>query len=359
MQMFNVRYLIAVLLFCAPRISAMTIGSDTAPNLFTTQQSLTNGSRVAGFAALTGGFSLASAAVNAQWDTFFPVSGLVQLNGGTLTLTRDLIFRNTTIFGSQGNIVGNGHQVDFAPSVTLLPTVSLNAACFTWDTVKVSLSCDMKMQNSCIKFSGLSTFNGGGNVLTLDSTSTIIIASGSSLMFKNITIRGVSGTQLTAVDGTSTFSFQNVLMELDGNYSFTVGKFAVLKNLEIAGDGFVFAYRTDQVSTVSSTGRLILDEGLTFSYDPRSSSRSLLQFSDFSAELVLNSATLYSTTTGLSLTSGYLIVDGKSFLAAEGNTAATGITFGDGANAINDFFIELLPAAQLNILRGLVSYANV
>jgi hypothetical protein len=358
MQIYKIYYIFMIFSFCSP-LRAAVIGSDTAPNLFTTQQTLNNGDRVAGFAALTGGFKLASAAVNAQWDTFFPISGLVQLNAGTLTLTRDLMFQNKTIFSSQGNIVGNGHQVDFAPSVTLLPSVSLNAACFTWDTVKVSLNCDMKMQNSCIKFSGLCTFNGGGNVLTLDSTSTIIIASGSSLMFKNITINGVSGTQLTAVDGTSTFSFQNVILELDGNYSFTVGKFDVVQNLEIAGNGFVFAYRTDQVSTVSSTGRLILDEGVTFSYDPRSSSKSLLRFSDVSAEFVLNSATLYSTTTGMSLTKGYMMVDGSSFLAAEGNTAATGITFGDGANAINNFCIEVMPAASLNILRGLVSYANV
>jgi hypothetical protein len=711
--MYNVHYVLIIFSFFGT-LQAATVGSDTAPTRFNTQQALDNNDRVAGFAALAGGFALQGFNVNAQWDTFFPVSGLVQLNGGTLILTRDLVFRNNSVFGGGlGNIIGNGHAIEFSTSITVIPLldadliscgllltytqaensdvevigwsfddkfltvgkdprvpvdtienyemvnqvpvlrqsfdppgaatevnaiewhptnylvgitrqlsadsevftytcnpstgiltlvssaaiagnvaaavwhpsgsffvvgtnvaaaeisvypvnaagvlgapttfnlagsrviqneamtispdgnylavglatngvnpemlvfrfttspitltqvasrffgVNVNAVdwnptftqyianglagtsgdlaqvqefrttstaltprafalgiggdvstigwrptdgkclvvtrgilgitsflrsyafdasststlrritefteiddldgmawnhagtfvavgrdgtvtpdigalllfqnplnfilttCFEWNTVKIFFDCDVTIRNACIKFTGQSLINGRGNVLTIDSTTTLLVGPNSSLMFKDIIIKGVSDHQLGAVDGTSTYSFQDATMVLDGNYSFTVGKFDVIKDLEVSGNGFVFAYRTDQVSTISSTGRLILDEGVTFSYDPRSSSRNLLRFSDASAELVLNSATLYATTTGINLTKGYMVVDGSSFLAAEGSTAATGITFGDNATAVNNFCIELMPAASLNILRGLVSYANV
>ena len=73
-------------------VIAVDIGSDTAVTRFSTQQVLDDGDRIAGFAALEAGFSLASMSTAVTFDSFFPVSGAVALSGGTLSLNLDLIF---------------------------------------------------------------------------------------------------------------------------------------------------------------------------------------------------------------------------------------------------------------------------
>lgn len=262
---------------------------------------------------------------------------------------------NFLAVGRDGEIIpGEGALFIFQNPLNL----SLNS-CFELRDVKLSFDTDIIFKDSCYQFTGHSVINGHGNVLTLDSTTTFVVGANSSLLIKDVILKNISGNQLTATDGTSTFSFQDVKMVLDGNYSFTVGRFDVIKDFEVSGDGFNFAYQTDQVSTITTYGRFILDNGITFSYDPSIASQDLINFSDENSELILRSATLHATTTGLQLTKGYMQIEGLSFLSAEGVSAATGILFGDGASAVNNFCIEWLPAAHLELLQGFATYDNV
>jgi hypothetical protein len=73
----------------------------------------------------------------------------------------------------------------------------------------------------------------------------------------------------------------------------------------------------------------------------------------------LNSATLYTASTGLRLTKGYMGVDGRSFLFAQSSSAGSGFRFGDGVTAANNLTIEIMPAATLQLLSGIVEDANV
>ncbi len=97
------------------------IGSDTDVERFNAQVIIEDGDRVAGFAALAGGFFLGNREVIATWDTFFPVSGNIELNGGTLSLNQDLIMNNITEFGTLGSIDGNCHVVEFSSKVGCIP----------------------------------------------------------------------------------------------------------------------------------------------------------------------------------------------------------------------------------------------
>src|SRR5579872_3782470 len=85
-------------LFCAD------IGSDTAVTRFNNVVTINNGDRVAGFAALYGGFSFASGTTTAFFDSFFPVSGSIAINGGNLALNKDLILNDVLTVGALGNI---------------------------------------------------------------------------------------------------------------------------------------------------------------------------------------------------------------------------------------------------------------
>ena len=112
-----------------PQLFGSSIGSDTSVTRIDSTVALTNGQRVAGFVALDGGFSLFSSLVTATWDCFFPASTTVDFEGGTLVLTTDLNFTDTTTFYAAGNIVGNNHHMDFSSTMTCIVNTPLTRNC--------------------------------------------------------------------------------------------------------------------------------------------------------------------------------------------------------------------------------------
>jgi len=342
------------------RGSCPVIGSDTAVNRFNTQVTISNACRVAGFAALAGGFAMTNSAATGTFDSFFGVSGNINMNAGTLILTRDLILQDVCQFNTLGNIIGLGHVLEIAPSVTILPTSTAgNPACFTFSNLDMFLNNDLFLTNCCITFTGNSLIDGQGNTLTLDSTATIVVGSNSSLAFTDIRILNVSDGQLHCTDSTSTITFKNTELVLDNFYSFTVGHFDIFSFLHIEGDGFTFAYQSNIASTIQPDASLILDHGVTFSYAPSIANRNLLTFVDSTAQLLMNGATLFSTTTGIQLTKGHVVVDSKSFFSSDAILAGQAISLGDGISAANNITLQFLPAATLELLKGRVVYNNV
>lgn len=111
-----------LLLFVSNFFYAIDIGSDTAVTRFNSTVVVNNGDRIAGFAWLTEGFNFAGSDVVATFDSFFPVSGDYALTGGTLILNRDLIFQNILRVGFLGNIIGNGHVIQW-PDIPRIPSV--------------------------------------------------------------------------------------------------------------------------------------------------------------------------------------------------------------------------------------------
>jgi WD40 repeat protein len=230
--------------------------------------------------------------------------------------------------------------------------------CPTFSDVNIMLTCNICLQNCCLRFAGNNLINGRDYNLSIKDTCTIIVDAGSNLWFKNVTLKNINRNKLGAVDSTSTYSFSRATIVMDGNTTFTRGKFDIIGDTEIQGNGFTFAYQTDAVSTVSQCGKLILDAGVTFSYAPSVASNTLLRLSE-GAELILNSARLHASTAGLKLTKGELIIDGASFLSSAATSTANAIRFGDGVSAANNLCIHFMPAGTLQLLSGMVVYDNV
>src|SRR5581483_1107251 len=218
-------------------------------------------------------------------------------------------------------------------------------SCATWSNLNVFLNNNLELSNVCLTFTGNSLIDGHGHCLTIDSTSTIIIGSNSSLALKNLIIVDVHDNIIQCADNTSTITFKNTQLELESNYSFTLGHFDIFGDLTIVGDGLTFAYQSPVASTIQSEARLILDHGLTFSYAPASSSQTLLSFVDSTAQLLLKGATLFATTTGMQLTKGKVVIDSNSFLSCDGTSGNQAILFGDGLSSANNITMQWLPAA--------------
>ena len=64
-----------------------------------------------GFGVFESGFTLANNTTTCLFNSFFPVSGIVNFNGGTLDLNLDLLFHNSVDIASAGTISGSGYSV--------------------------------------------------------------------------------------------------------------------------------------------------------------------------------------------------------------------------------------------------------
>lgn len=230
------------------------------------------------------------------------------------------------------------------------------ADCVTFSNVHLFLNGNVTLQDYCITFSGNSVINGQGNCLSLSPTSSLIVDMNANLLIKNITIKGINNRRIVGTDSTSTFSFKNVSLVLDDNFTFDEGHFDIIGDVAISGDNYTFNYETDQVSTISSCARLTLNTGTTLRYNPASMATNLLQFTDSSAELFLYGATL-AIVNEIELTKGSLFIDSCSFLSATGSPSE--ISLGDGISNTNNLSLRILPAGKLEISDGTLLHKNI
>lgn len=230
------------------------------------------------------------------------------------------------------------------------------ADCFTFSDLKVFLNCNVALKDCCITFTGNSVINGQGNCLSLSSTCSLIVDTNSDLLIKNIKVTGIDERRIVGTDSTSTFSFKNTEFVLNNDFTFDTGHFDVIGDFTISGNGHTFNYETDQVSTVSSCGNLILDTGVTFKYNPLSGADNLLHFTDQTAHLTMQNATL-DVVDALDLLKGTIFVDGCSTFTITGSPAQ--LTLGDGNDIDNNMCMHILPAAKLQIIDGTLVHKNI
>lgn len=353
-----IQFFCAIIVITTYSLFGINIGSDSSVNRFDTQQILNNGDRVASFAALYGGVGCASSIVTGIWDSVFPMGGPLSLNNGTLVLNSDLFFENNAYVFSVGNITGQNHQWSLASTSTVIQASATSGNC-TISNLNIFLNSDVYIRNCYITFTGNNMINGQGLTMNLLSTATIILGSNATLHLKNITINGMRANRMYASSTTSTFIFNNTTINLDADYSFSTGRFEIYNDVLITGSGFGVNYSSTGASFIGTNGRLILDQGVTFSYMPSNLSNSLLNFTDNSGELFLRGGILYAGSGGLQLLKGTLSIDKQSKIINTGASSANGIILGDGINATNNMHIRLFPAAVLNVLQGFLVNKNV
>jgi hypothetical protein len=119
-----------------------------------------------------------------------------------------------------------------------------------------------------------------------------------------------------------------------------------------------FEYESDSTATINASSQLHLDS-ITFEYAPTRNNHDLLAMIDQSSRLFIDGVTLESTTTGMRLTKGTLVIDHKNYLVNTGATSVSqGIIFGDGT-ADHDLHLEFKPGGSITQLSGVFDYQNV
>ncbi|QQR49413.1 hypothetical protein IPF37_01015 [bacterium] len=233
-------------------------------------------------------------------------SGVVTIYGGT---TDPLIFSNTVLsLGASLNISG------------------------TW------------------KFRGNCKIVGQGSRLTFKpANSGIVLSPGAKVMFDNVELFGVQRNNLQCMTNNSTMTFQNSTLVLTNDFTFSTGSFYINSDVLITG-AKKFIYSSKVGSTIGSRATLYFDQGTTFSYAPLRPSKNLLYMPDASAALYLDGATLFSTTTGLSLSNGTLYLDNDITLSTQARNS------GEAMILNNNLTINIFSDAVLDVY-GFIRYS--
>jgi hypothetical protein len=303
-----------------------------------------------GFGWFKNGFGLQDSTTTCTFNSVYPVSGTVDMAGGTLSLLQDLIFHNVTTLNGWGSILGNNCAVNFCSSINTLPS---NAAQF--EDTALFLNDDLVLTSS-ITFSGNCSFNGMGHSLILSDSAGISIAPGSSVSFQDIDVKGLAGTNISCMDDTGRILLNDVKCVLAGDFNFTHGSMYMQDNVTFMGTA-TFAYESSQTTTLHDNSTFLLTNGiqLTIGRDPITGNEPLA-FTDSTSILKLSNCAYNIAPTGIALTKGTLFIDHNVSAHVNSTSFATGVILGSGSPA-DDFTVYLSPGSCITHY-GHMTYNN-
>lgn len=354
--MYNARlFIISLSILHASATHAVVIGSNSAVSLqpAVTFPASDTDNTMLGFAWFKNGFTLEDATTSVTFDTVFPVSGTVDLNGGTLSLLSNLNCDSGVVFSGNSSVVNlNNRDCNFGQSDLLLWNDSTN-----WQGSGGALNffSNVRLSNTWT-FSGHCVITGNGHVLDI-SDGNIIVQPGSTLEFRNVRFKNISGNNISCVDDSGVIILDSVDWHQSSNVTFSHGSLQFKNEVNFMGD-FICAYQSPEISTIFADTTVTFDSGFTFSYDP-GTSPDLLTFVDHTSLIVLNdNATLFASQQGLNLLNGSMFIQANAFLISQVvGSVDNGITIGD-CNPANDFNLTLAGNAVI-AFAGSLNYKNI
>ncbi len=258
-----------------------------------------------------------------------------QIDPGTTVILTDVVLKD---FSDAVVQLGAGSKLIFGPG-TVIELASTDTLLRDWSLF------------------GNVIVNGNGHYLNLAGYS-LQLAQNGSLVLQNVQLQNVAGNNLRCVGDVGLITLQGSSLYLSSDFSYTTGSLRFDGDVVISGTSS-FNYTSNQASTVAGHSLLFLDAGLTFKYAPGTDNRNLIVFEDVTSRLFLDGCTLLSTTTGLRLTRGTLLIDNKNYFFNSGATALSeGISFGNGI-ILDDLTINILPGASIVLESGIINYDNV
>lgn len=209
------------------------------------------------------------------------------------------------------------------------------------------------------RFGASCALDGRGATLTLGTGGSISIEGSPRCTISNLTIANLSQYNFTC-DATSHVRFENVKLIIPSIYHFATGSFDIYNSIfECAGPG-IFSYESIEASTINVGSEWLLSAGVTLSYAPTNTFDNRIYFSDATAKLHLDNATLVATYTGLNLNTGTLVLSGHNYANVSTVIDDDGVPLSFGTGDVNkNLYISVSPGGSLDIVRGFLDYRNV
>jgi len=324
----------------------VTKGSETAVSVEPSYTFTGTGNEMLGFGWFKNGFVLQDSSTTCSFNDVFPVSGTVNLNGGTLYLEQDLLFSNVTNLLGMGKIYGYDHFVEFGSSITSFP-----ADAEEFSDVILNFNNHITL-NSEITFKGNCTLDGKGNNFYI-GTGSIVVDSGSTLTIKNMWLRGVSGSNVRCADDTATLVLDNIKWVQSGDVTFEHGGIYFENFVDFCAS-FTFSYESVCTSTIAFCSRWTLAEGITLSI--ASDNNQPLDFSGgLCSSLRFDCANWSINSPGMLIDRGVLEFAREVTIDINSTSTSDGLILGDG-NITKDLCFDFLPGTVIHCPRGHLVY---
>lgn len=308
------------------------------------------GNRLVGSGGVSGPIILSDDASELRCGIEGALSANITLNEGTIILERNLYLAQGAILDGEGTMTTGPYTIIIGSDASWTSTIAWVG---TDATVELGGNIDL---SGTWTFSGQNTISAYGSTLDLSGGGALVVDTDSQLTIRDARISGLHDANIRCVDDTGAITFDNVFLVLDDDFTFSIGSMAFKDLVGIIGDGFVFAYQSQETSTILPNSTLRLDDGVTFSYDPAfNDSQDLLCLYDRTAKLELLGTTLHITDTGMRITTGQIHVRRDSDVYASGDY---GLIFGDDT-APHDVIVSIDSGIALNIRQGTLQYRNV
>lgn len=334
---------------------AVVIGSESAVSIISTSTvfpAADTDNTMLSFGWFQGGFTFEDLNTSCTFNSVFPVSGTIDMNGGTLYLEQDMVLQNITQLSGLGNIIGNNHILTLCESVTSFPS---DLKIIKDLTIKgangVSLTSTMTVQGTC-RIIGSNNFldlNGGGVIVDHDS----------SLELQNTIIKGVKNNNIGCVDDTASITLNNTEIELIGDVHFENGVINIINTSRIFG-GYTFWYDSALPCYIDRESNLLICQNVTLKIGKKTpAGLSQLSFYNESSVISCSDCILQATANGIELTKGRIQLYNNTIITAESTDTTHGIILGDGVSEENDIKLELKGGCQSTFASGALVYNNV
>lgn len=288
------------------------------------------------------------------WSCLGSMLDNITLAGNRMNLTQPLLFADNKAIKGTG-IVGLSTS---SLKMSGLNLVSTSTLYFDGQGGSIALGSNLRV-TSAWTFSGNCVINGDGSSIFFNPTSKFIVERGSTLRFRNIQLKGISEGKIFCANDASKIIFEDVTWAQDSDFTFSKGSFEVIDALTMQGTGAVFSYQSRKQSIIDSYASLYLLDDFTLSYEPLSSDRNLIYLADRTSKIVMQNASLHSTSTGWQLTNGYLDVHGNCNMNSQASYRQEGIIFGDGVSEDHDLKVDIFQESSLELLGGYIVYKNL
>jgi hypothetical protein len=338
------KYLTLLLCVITTNLSCANYGRWTQVDQYTAALVITGAVNTIRQLALFDGLTFQNSATAAAYSSVLPISNTVNLNGGTLTVERELRFGDLVSFIAPGKIYGTTtvHDVSFPGTLKAWNYTYTFQDVFLRFAADLTVTTQFTFQNTC-------TIDFAKNKIDLSQGGEIYIASGANVTFANAEVIGLKDSNLKCMGTTSRIFFDSSSLVLSGTYTFEQGYVDMVHNSVITGTG-AFAYKSAQNMTIQTKSTLLIDKGITFSYDSNAASKDKLVFGNTDARLLLRGCTLHSTHTGLTLDGGILEIEDRVIFENEASVAGEAMELG------NNLTVNVRAGATLDLTRGRIYY---
>ena len=350
--MLSIAY--CILINCTPYIQTTIIGNKTAvfiiPNAPIFPVGDTNNIML-GFGSFQGGFTLENNSTQCIFDSVFPVSGTVNMNGGTLYLQQDLILTETINLQGLGTIIGNNHTIEFASSISSLPSnFTLIKDVNLYFKSDVTLNSSLNIQGKCL-------ISSTDNRTISLANGQLSLAAESELTLQNITLKDVTESNLRAYNETVHIIADNATCILAGNLTLDHGTITIRNKSSLVGP-YTLTCSTSANCIIDTNSTLVLDGNLELLFGRYSpSSQEPITFIDASSTLQCGFCTLHITNSGAQFTNGTIAFMGNANLITDSKTDPYGFTFGNNT-AGHDMTVYLGPGSLTTYISGIFTYNN-